>query len=129
MNRNYLRIIMLLIVFTIFFFLLSIYSEQELKVIDYPDDVNGLQILRDDVNNITNPHDFQYMLNPEFEICGVNSGRNVTLMAIVPISADSFSRRFIIRSTWGSKNMYPNEFKYVFLVGNTYDKAVNEKIR
>lgn len=83
----------------------------------------------DNEKNVKNPHDFKYMINPGRRICGHDNGKNITLMAMIPISADSFSHRFIIRTTWASRSNFPNDMRIVFLVGNNYNDEVNAKIR
>lgn len=83
----------------------------------------------DDEKNVINPHDFKYMINPGRRICGHDNGKNITLMAMIPISAESFSHRFIIRTTWASRSNYPNDMRIVFLIGNNYNDEINAKIR
>lgn len=80
-------------------------------------------------SNNVNPHNYKYILNAGNNVCGNNSGKNVTLLAFVPISAKNFKQRFIIRSTWASKNIYPDKFKMVFMLGDSDNKEINNKIR
>ena len=42
------------------------------------------QILDDD-KDVINPHDYKYMLNPGFSICGLDGGKRVTLLAMVNV--------------------------------------------
>ena len=79
--------------------------------------------------SLLNPHNYDYLLNAGDRVCGKNSGENVTLLAFVPISAAHFKQRYIIRSTWGSNNFYPDKFKVVFMLGDSNNASINQKIR
>ena len=81
------------------------------------------------LRNESNPHDFKYLLNPGYNICGDNGGKDVTLLAMVPVHANGFNQRFIIRNTWGSKTVYPKQLKLIFLIGNSGNGTINSKIR
>lgn len=76
-----------------------------------------------------NPHDYEYILNPGFDVCGQTLNSKVTLLAMVTISASSFHNRFMIRNTWGSRSIYPDQLKIIFIIGDTFNKEFNKKIR
>lgn len=76
--------------------------------------------------NVVNPYNYKYILNPEYAVCGKNEGDNGTLLAMVHSSLKNFDKRFLIRSTWASKSIYPNRLKIIFLVGRSNNNTVND---
>jgi len=75
-----------------------------------------------------NPHDFTYLIDPGEKICGDDQGKNVTLIAFVPVSANGFHNRYTVRATWANQNLFPS-LRIVFMLGNSSDPNVNEKVR
>ena len=107
-------LIIILFVFTFYF----------LTVINY---LKNNQIHKEINKNelIINPHNFEYILNPGFKICG--QGQNVTLLAMIPILPHNFLNLIIIRTTWSNRHVSPH-LRHVFIIGNTNNKTINEKL-
>jgi len=70
-----------------------------------------------------------YILNPGFNICGEDYGRKVKILAMILTSPENYDHRFIVRNTWGSKNVYPKQLKVLFLLGKSKNEAVNYNIK
>jgi beta-1,3-galactosyltransferase 1 len=69
------------------------------------------------------------LINPGYKICGEKSSVQApTLLALVISSADRFERRLAIRGTWSNRNLFP-QMRSVFLIGDSQNKATNEKIK
>ena len=73
-----------------------------------------------------NPHDFSYVLNPGWDICGSDS--DLTLIAVVPSSPENGHIRKAIRNTWANR-IYFKHVRAVFLLGMSNVSSVNEAIR
>jgi len=76
-----------------------------------------------------NPHDFQYLINPEFSIC---DNQDVPLLIMVTSGLKHQERRAAIRETWGSEiNLGKHSAKIVFLLGTTElpDSALEKEIK
>jgi len=70
-----------------------------------------------------------YILNPGFSICGGDYGHKVKILAMVLTSPENYDRRFIVRNTWGSKNVYPKQLKVLFLLGKSKNETANLNLR
>jgi hypothetical protein len=73
--------------------------------------------------NYTNPHPYVYLTNPGHSICT----NDVLLLAFVTIAVNNFEQRDIIRTTWASKNLFP-QIKTVFMVGMSKSDEINRKV-
>lgn len=78
-------------------------------------------------HNVVNPFNHEYILNPEYAVCGQGEGANVTLLAMVHSSLNNFDKRFLIRSTWASKSIYPNRLKVIFLIGKSDNNSASDR--
>ena len=68
---------------------------------------------------------YKYLSQPKNNsVCGAN----LSLLAIVPISASNFQNRIVIRNTWASRSSSQNQMQVVFLIGLSNDFSVNKKI-
>jgi beta-1,3-galactosyltransferase 1 len=77
-------------------------------------------------NTIINPHDFKYVLNPGFGVCG-QPGANSSKFYLVYVHTAplNFVRRMAQRETWMRRSMFPN-LRYVFMMGISVDPDVQE---
>jgi hypothetical protein len=101
-----------------------------------------------------NSHDFKYLINPGYKVCGTNGGQGLILIAFVPIAVGNFAGRFFIRQTWAqasfaemmnfkvctstnfnsvqfglrNKRVF-SKFKVVFMLGNTVNSTLNKEVR
>ena len=98
-----------LLLFAVVFFLVIIATQWNTKRIMFS-------------NYIKNTSEFY--LNPKDLICDPN--KKLLLIAFVVIAPDSFEKRNVIRSTWGSNFIAPDEFKLVFSVGKSKNSTINE---
>jgi hypothetical protein len=82
------------------------------------------------INKVINPHNFQYLINAGSSICKteLNDNNTILLLAMIPVSATSFERRLIIRTTWANRSMFP-KLRYVFMLGKSQNEVVNKKIQ
>ena len=70
-----------------------------------------------------------YMIKPaEGAVCGADGGANVLLLALVPVAAQHFANRLVVRSTWANRNLFPG-MRYVFLLGKSKNATINERVR
>ena len=77
---------------------------------------------------LVNIHNYSYILNPEYKICGENNGSDVLLMTFVPISVGRFSNRNLIRRTWANTELNRN-MRVVFLIGKSSSEKLNTLIK
>ena len=79
-------------------------------------------------DEIVNPHDFEYILNPGHHICGSgDASPNVYLLIYVHTSPVHFKRRLSIRETWAKRSMF-RDIRIVFMMGRTESTKTNELI-
>ena len=78
-------------------------------------------------NEIVNPHDFKYILNPGHQICSVDNSGNVYLLIYVHTAPDNYKRRLSIRETWAKRSMF-RDIRIVFMMGKTESKKTTELI-
>jgi len=120
-NRIFFLIIILL-AFSFYYYLIAI---NYLKNNQIEKKINNT---KNELKIINNPHNFKYILNPGYKICGGHGENNVTLLAMIPISPHNFLNRIIIRTTWSNRHVSPH-LRHVFIIGNTNNKTINEKLR
>lgn len=79
---------------------------------------------------IVNPHDFNYILNPGYDICGANksSVNPVFLFVYVHTSPSNFMRRISIRETWANRALF-RDMRLVFMMGKTLETKTNEMLK
>ena len=78
-------------------------------------------------NEIVNPHDFKYILNPGHRICGLGQKPKVFLLIYVHTSPDNYKRRLSIRETWAKRSMF-RDIRIVFMMGRTESTKTSEMI-
>ena len=78
---------------------------------------------------VVTPYNYDIILNPGLNICSEDYGRQVKILAMIPTSPENFDRRFIIRNTWGSRNVYPKQLKILFLLGKSKNKTINSNLK
>lgn len=83
------------------------------------------QIKHQQFNNIINPHEYSYILNPGNSICNTIENGDVTLLALVTSASYNFESRKVIRNTWANKVLFP-QIKTVFVVGKSSNQTVND---
>ena len=79
-------------------------------------------------DEVVNPHNFTYTLNPEFQICGKNKSQDVFVLIYVHTSPKNYKRRLSIRETWARRSMF-RDIRLVFMMGKTEEKSVNDTIK
>lgn len=70
-------------------------------------------------DHIVNPHNFSYILNPEYSVCG-NSNSPVYILVYVHSGPTNYQRRVVIRETWATRTLFP-DLRLVFMIGKTLD--------
>ena len=75
-----------------------------------------------------NQHSYTYLLNTPEAICGPNQGKDLLLLAFMPISPCNFHGRNNIRQTWANSNSM-KRFKLVFLLGTSPNETVNNEVK
>lgn len=138
MKSTRLKLISLLsvILITINIYFLSLQNDKIHSLVEYTNQVSNDIIINlnqyktesSKANKLINPHDFNYILNPKYKICGGDLNDDVLLLAMVPIAAYNFINRLIIRTTWTNKNISPR-LRFIFLVGNSYNETINKKLK
>ena len=78
-------------------------------------------------NEIVNPHDFKYILNPGHQICSDDNSSKVYLLIYVHTAPDNYKRRLSIRETWAKRSMF-RDIRIVFMMGKTESKKTSEMI-
>ena len=66
-------------------------------------------------DKIVNNHNFEYILNPKFDVCG-NGSDNVFLLIYVHSSPENYKRRIAIRETWAKRSIF-DDIRIVFMLG------------
>jgi beta-1,3-galactosyltransferase 1 len=66
-------------------------------------------------DKIVNHHNFEYILNPKFDVCG-NRSDNVFLLIYVHSSPENYKRRIAIRETWAKRSIF-DDIRIVFMLG------------
>ena len=74
---------------------------------------------------IKNPHNYDYIINPEYSVCHKN---NILLVFTVITRVDSFDRRQLIRSLWSNHTLKSN-YEFVFMVGKSSNQTINEMVK
>ena len=87
----------------------------------------NVSVKRFSINNTrnTNPHDYKYIINPSFDICGNLS--EILLIVGVSSAPNNYNYRYAIRSTWSNRNLFPR-MRVIFLLGKS-SNDLNEKIK
>ena len=80
-------------------------------------------------DHIVNPHNFSYILNPEYTVCDNNSNNDsVYLLVYVHSGPTNYQRRIVIRETWATRTLFP-DLRLVFMIGKTLDKNIMQAIQ
>lgn len=74
--------------------------------------------------NKTNPHNYKYILNPEYSIC---KDGEILAIAFISIKTDSFEKRKQIRSTWANVSKFP-KLRIIFALGLASDPKIEKLI-
>ena len=79
-------------------------------------------------SKIVNPHDFNYILNPEFQICGNTEAHEPTVFLLIYVhtTPKNLKRRLSIRETWARRSMF-RDIRIVFMMGKT-DEVKTKKL-
>lgn len=77
---------------------------------------------------IINPHNFKYILNPGFQICGENNTDPVFLLIYVHTKPSLFARRTSIRETWARRSMF-RDLRLIFMMGKTDEAKTNNLLK
>ena len=72
--------------------------------------------------------EFNYLINPGYQICGQNMGADLTLLAFILTQSDGFTNRLLHRKTWASRSLFP-KLRVIYLVGYSLNSTVNQMIR
>jgi len=80
-------------------------------------------------STIVNPHDFNYILNPEFHVCGNKKDHDppVFLLVYVHTTPKNLKRRLSIRETWARRSMF-RDIRIVFMMGRTDEQQTKHLI-
>lgn len=78
-------------------------------------------------HNYSNPHDFNYIVNPQYSICKNKS--DIYVLTYVHTSPDHYKRRMVVRETWGNVKLFPElNMKVVFLMGKPSSRIQQDSI-
>ena len=98
---------------------------------------------------IINPHEFNYLYNPGYSICGENlpstttkktsktnsssidlveNDQNIDILIYVHTSVSNFKNRVVIRETFARRSMFPN-IRLVFMTGYVNDSKLNSRLK
>jgi hypothetical protein len=75
---------------------------------------------------IVNPHNFSFIQNPGYSVCGDDTTPVYTLI-YVHSAPQHYKRRCVIRETWTTRTLFP-DLRLVFMMGKTHDKDVMNAI-
>jgi hypothetical protein len=75
-------------------------------------------------DHIVNPHNFSYILNPNWTVCQ----DNVYIIVYVHSTPAYDQRRILIRETWATRNLFP-EIRLVFMLGQTLDNKIMQAVQ
>lgn len=95
----------------------------------------GIKDIFADCNEVTNEHEFNFVIKPNIPECVGNAGgKKILVLAVVMISASFFEKRQVIRSTWANTQLLDDplyDLRVIFAVGwwRNETSGVNEKIR
>ena len=86
-------------------------------------------------HEIVNRHDFKYLLNPKYSICGrvsspleSNRSHEVFLLIYVHSGPENFKRRMSLRETWAKRSFF-RDIRLVFMMGKSIDFKTTQKLR
>jgi hypothetical protein len=80
-------------------------------------------------NYIVNRHDFSYIHNPGFQVCGGDKPTNkqkVFVIVYVHSAPENLKRRLSLRETWQRRSMFKH-VRFVFMMG--YAKHLQNKLK
>jgi hypothetical protein len=78
---------------------------------------------------IVNPHNFKYVLNPKKQICSeFNEVNKLFLLVYVHSSSENFKHRETIRETWARRTIFP-QIRLVFMLGYSNKTKINQIVR
>ena len=86
-----------------------------------------------DTQVILNRTKYEYIFNPEHQICRFQNDledteeKPVFLLALVMVAPNNYKERLQIRSTWANREWFRN-VKTVFVVGKSLDEALNRQL-
>ncbi|CAF2046629.1 unnamed protein product [Rotaria magnacalcarata] len=75
-------------------------------------------------DHIVNPHNFSYILNPNWTVCQ----DKVYIIVYVHSNPVYYQRRVLIRETWATRNLFP-EIRLVFMLGQTIDNKIMQAVK
>ncbi|CAF3247542.1 unnamed protein product [Rotaria socialis] len=75
-------------------------------------------------DHIVNPHNFSYILNPNWNVCQ----GNVYVIVYVHSAPAYYQRRVLIRETWATRNLFP-EIRLVFMLGQMIDNKIMQAVK
>jgi hypothetical protein len=87
------------------------------------------------LTRIVHPHDYEFTLQPEIEVCSAsekNPGgeQYILILSFVIIGVEFFEVRNLIRNTWANRSLYDEyDMQVFFVVGFARDERVNELVR
>ncbi|CAF2150886.1 unnamed protein product [Rotaria magnacalcarata] len=101
----------------------SVGSEANIGAINtsYPSIILNPYVAQD---HIVNPHNFNYILNPNWTVCQ----DNVYVIVYVHSTPAYYQRRILIRETWATRDLFP-EIRLVFMLGQTTDNKIMRAIK
>jgi len=77
-------------------------------------------------DHVVNPHNFSYILNPEYSVCD-NSNSSIYLLVYVHSGPTNYQRRIVIRETWATRTLFP-DLRLVFMIGKSIDQNLMKAI-
>lgn len=90
-----------------------------------------VQLISSNEQIIINKHDFDYIFNPEYNICqttGQPQSDSVFMLIYVHSSPDHFKKRLSLRETWSRRSMFKN-VRIVFMLGESLEKNVQDRVK
>lgn len=80
------------------------------------------------IKKYANPHDYNLLLNPDYDLCGNNLNKSLLLIVFVVLPPESFHKRLVIRSSWGNTQL-SSDFKVIFATGLSKNKTINQRLK
>lgn len=95
-------------------------------------DASQTVVVEDDFikSRVVNEHNFEYIINPGYEICRPHEGRPVFMLVYVHSAPENFKRRVSLRETWARRSMF-RDMRVVFMMGDLdeSDERLRDRLR
>ena len=70
----------------------------------------------------------EFRIDPKNLICDQKSNDSFLFITFVAIAPGYFTKRNLIRSTWGNKRVLPHDFRILFVIGMSPNSTINKLV-